>query len=112
MSFSTELACPRHIHFTPDSDRTADIAGGPFRAMNGLSGSLKPLVDFVSQEPEVDRFGRPLLLTQSACQLARAKPIAAATSMSSRTVQTGDRRAQRAPLPTLTGNPVNPLTIR
>jgi hypothetical protein len=23
---------PRHVRFPPDSDRTADIAGGPFRA--------------------------------------------------------------------------------
>jgi hypothetical protein len=24
----------RHVRFPPDSDQTADIAGGPFRAMN------------------------------------------------------------------------------
>jgi hypothetical protein len=34
-SFSTELGCPRHVRFTPDSDRTADIVGGPFRARLG-----------------------------------------------------------------------------
>ena len=34
-SFSTKLGCPRHVRFTPDSDRTADIAGGPFRANFG-----------------------------------------------------------------------------
>jgi hypothetical protein len=34
--FSTELACPRHVRFTPDSDGTADIAGGPFRANSRL----------------------------------------------------------------------------
>jgi hypothetical protein len=36
LPFSTELGGPRHVRFPPDSDRTADIAGGPFRAMNGL----------------------------------------------------------------------------
>src|SRR6266849_5947439 len=34
-SFSTELGYPPHVRFTPDSDRTADIAGGPVRANNG-----------------------------------------------------------------------------
>ena len=27
---------PRHVRFPPDSDRTADIAGGPFRAKKKL----------------------------------------------------------------------------
>jgi hypothetical protein len=31
-SFATEMGIPRHVWFTPDSDRIADIAGGPFRA--------------------------------------------------------------------------------
>src|SRR6476646_12224462 len=31
-SFSTKMACPCHVRFTPDSVRTADIAGGPVRA--------------------------------------------------------------------------------
>jgi len=31
-SFATELGCPRHVRFTPVSDRAADIARGPFRA--------------------------------------------------------------------------------
>jgi hypothetical protein len=26
----------RHVRFPPDSDQTADIAGGPFRATSGL----------------------------------------------------------------------------
>jgi hypothetical protein len=34
-SFSTELGCPRHVRFTPDSDRTADVVGGPLRARLG-----------------------------------------------------------------------------
>src|SRR5260370_38644325 len=34
-SFSTEARALRHVRFTPVSDRTADIAGGPIRAMNG-----------------------------------------------------------------------------
>jgi hypothetical protein len=28
-SITSIFACPRHVRFTPDSDRTADIAGGP-----------------------------------------------------------------------------------
>ncbi len=35
-SISTELGCPRHVRFPPDSDLTADIAGGPVRANSGL----------------------------------------------------------------------------
>src|ERR1700694_236730 len=31
-SFSTELGCARHVRFPPDSDRAADVAGGPVRA--------------------------------------------------------------------------------
>src|SRR5436190_21972478 len=31
-SISTELGCPRHVRFAPDSDQTADIAGGLFVA--------------------------------------------------------------------------------
>src|SRR5258708_21014226 len=30
-SFATKLDRPRHVRFPPVSDRTADIAGGPFR---------------------------------------------------------------------------------
>jgi hypothetical protein len=35
-SFATEMGIPRHVWFTRDSDRIADIAGGPFRAKRGL----------------------------------------------------------------------------
>jgi hypothetical protein len=35
-SFSTELGRPRHVWFTPDSNRPADIASGPVRATTGL----------------------------------------------------------------------------
>jgi len=31
---STELGRPRHVRLTPVSDRTANIAGGPVRAMS------------------------------------------------------------------------------
>jgi hypothetical protein len=31
-SFATEMGIPRHVCFPPDSDRIADMAGGPFRA--------------------------------------------------------------------------------
>src|SRR5947207_2290047 len=31
--FATKLDRPRHVRFPPVSDRTADIAGGPFRAI-------------------------------------------------------------------------------
>src|SRR5271165_2042612 len=33
-SKATEVGRPRHVWFTPDSDRTADIAGGPFPGQN------------------------------------------------------------------------------
>jgi hypothetical protein len=35
-SIATEMGCPPHVCFPPNSDRTADIAEGPFRARNGL----------------------------------------------------------------------------
>ena len=35
-SSSTELGVPRHVRFTPYSNRIADIAGGLFRATSGL----------------------------------------------------------------------------
>jgi hypothetical protein len=31
-SIATEMGCPRDVRFLPDSDQTADIAGGPVRA--------------------------------------------------------------------------------
>jgi len=31
-SFATEMACPCDVRSTPDSNQTADIAGGPVRA--------------------------------------------------------------------------------
>jgi hypothetical protein len=34
-SFPTKMGCPRHVRSTPDSDQTADIAGGPVRASDG-----------------------------------------------------------------------------
>ena len=33
-SISTELGCPRHVRFTPDSDQTADIPDGQLRAIS------------------------------------------------------------------------------
>jgi hypothetical protein len=35
-SIATEIGFPWHVRFPPVSDRTADIAGGPFRATTGL----------------------------------------------------------------------------
>jgi hypothetical protein len=32
----------RHVRFPPDSDHTADIAGGPFRATSGSQLALVP----------------------------------------------------------------------
>src|SRR6266436_3981761 len=49
-SFATELGVPRHVRFTPVSDRIADIAGGPFRAK---SGSLPPTVRTACYAPSV-----------------------------------------------------------
>jgi hypothetical protein len=39
-SFSTEMGIPRHVRFTPDSHRIADIAGGPVRAIRRHSGDV------------------------------------------------------------------------
>jgi hypothetical protein len=39
-SFSTEMACPRHVCFPPDSDHSADIWGGPFRAISEVGPAL------------------------------------------------------------------------
>ena len=33
-SFATEMGIPRDVRFIPDSDRTADIIGGPVGAIN------------------------------------------------------------------------------
>jgi hypothetical protein len=35
-SIATEMGNPPHVWFTPDSDQSADIAGGPFRANKRL----------------------------------------------------------------------------
>src|ERR1019366_4209174 len=43
-SFSTEMACPSHVCFPPDSDHSADIWGGPFRAMNRHGPSFEHIV--------------------------------------------------------------------
>src|SRR6266849_5874384 len=37
-SFLTELGCPRHVRFTPGSDRGADIPVRQLRAKNGSLG--------------------------------------------------------------------------
>jgi hypothetical protein len=34
-SFSTKLGYPRHVRFTPGSDRIADMGGGPVGAKSG-----------------------------------------------------------------------------
>ena len=39
-SFSEVGARNRHVRFPPDSDKSADIAGGPFRATTGSQGTL------------------------------------------------------------------------
>jgi hypothetical protein len=54
--FATKLGCPRHIRFTPVSDRTADIAGGPVRAISGHSVTLSARA---KRELEVTRLLRP-----------------------------------------------------
>jgi hypothetical protein len=41
-SISTELGLSGHVRFPAVSDRTADIAGGPFRAMKRLMHHRKP----------------------------------------------------------------------
>jgi hypothetical protein len=43
-SIATKMGCPRDVRFSPVSDPTADIAGGPFRAK---LGSRWPLFDHV-----------------------------------------------------------------
>ena len=40
-SFSTELGCARHVRFPPDTDRAADVAGGPGFAPIGDVGLLE-----------------------------------------------------------------------
>jgi len=40
LPFSTEMACPCHVCFPPDSDHSADIWGGPFRAISELGPAL------------------------------------------------------------------------
>ena len=48
-SISTEWGYRRHVRFTPVSDLTADIDGGPVRAMNGHRAELNWTADFATQ---------------------------------------------------------------
>src|SRR5450759_4576424 len=60
-SISTELGYPRHVRFTPDSDRRTDIAGGPFRAKCGSRGLFDHIVGAGEQrrrKGEAKRFCR------------------------------------------------------
>jgi hypothetical protein len=47
-SFSEVGARNRHVRFPPDSDQTADIAGGPVRANCGLIHRSKRLLDSIT----------------------------------------------------------------
>jgi hypothetical protein len=44
-SFSTELGCLPHVRSFPDSERIADIAGGPVRARNRPLPSISLMSD-------------------------------------------------------------------
>jgi len=44
---ATELGYPHDVRFTPDSDRIADISGGPVRAKNGSHEDISVTVILV-----------------------------------------------------------------
>jgi hypothetical protein len=61
-SFSTEMAYPCHVCFSPDSDHSADIWGGPFRAISEV-GPAYSIASAARTVPRVRLTPRGCLLT-------------------------------------------------
>src|ERR1700682_3043903 len=59
-AISTEKGCPRPVRGAPGSDRIADIAGGPVRAITGPFACS--LDYFIGTHEEPRRYGKPQLL--------------------------------------------------
>jgi hypothetical protein len=65
---------PSHVRYSPDSDRTADITGGPFRASIGnthtpTTGLRTEILwkDFPAARHTVSGFAQPAIMIEIHC---------------------------------------------
>jgi hypothetical protein len=70
---STEMAYPCHVCFPPDSDHSADIWGGPFRAISEVGPALFNRFDSAHRAP--GSIDTPGLLTHPGSLFRASRPL-------------------------------------